>query len=168
VYLTSPTPVARHAGGFVSHHDCRPADHPDRPICPQQVFHSYGAWFQAHQPTTARPTEMVAASKSGTYWPYGVGVTCLTGTESTKDVVQIDDHRVTNCVAYRAPLRPAAPPSLQSQSQSQSIGSPSSGRGTPSSPTLRMAGAVLQSSTLLLGGNSESLLRLASDRTRRA
>ncbi|CAE8714437.1 unnamed protein product, partial [Polarella glacialis] len=117
----------------------------------------------------------VAASKSGTYWPYGVGVTCLTGTQNTKDVVQIDDHRVTNCVAHRAPLRPAAPPSLQSQSQSQSIGSPSSGRGTPSSPTLRMAGAVaatsvlqLQSSTLLLGGNSESLLRLASDRTRRA
>merc|ERR1712086_693953 len=62
-YLPHPYPLLRtgqaadnYPRGFISlHEDCRPKAHPDRPCCPERVFHSYGEWWQAHHPPPGPP-----------------------------------------------------------------------------------------------------------------
>ncbi|CAE7160974.1 unnamed protein product, partial [Symbiodinium necroappetens] len=82
-YLKNPSPMERVPGGFISHYDSKP----------QQVFHSYGAWFQSHQPKDQAPTTTIRTTRASTYWPYGTGVTCIVGSHNIHDILVVDNAR---------------------------------------------------------------------------
>eukprot|EP00930_Biecheleria_cincta_P007944 TRINITY_DN109267_c0_g1_i1.p2 TRINITY_DN109267_c0_g1~~TRINITY_DN109267_c0_g1_i1.p2 ORF type:complete len:236 (+),score=36.46 TRINITY_DN109267_c0_g1_i1:36-710(+) len=179
-WLQHPAPVERRGAGFVSHHDCRPAAHPDRPCCPQQVFYSYGEWFQAHRPERGREATVVSTEKSSNYWPYGKNVTSMIGSVNPNDIVKVDGNVSRSVIAHRPveiTLRPQprpeelmqAPHSFSGELVTQEhVSSPSArsagGRGTslPSSPTLRRAG----SATALFGSAYELEVRERKERER--
>eukprot|EP00928_Gymnodinium_smaydae_P009367 TRINITY_DN13498_c0_g1_i2.p2 TRINITY_DN13498_c0_g1~~TRINITY_DN13498_c0_g1_i2.p2 ORF type:complete len:122 (+),score=13.12 TRINITY_DN13498_c0_g1_i2:83-448(+) len=98
-YLPHPYPVHRiqreresHIGGFKSfHEDCRPLAHPDKAICPDRVFTSYGEWWQAHQaPPGPPPPEPDVKVATTNFWPYGRRISDLTTTENNGDFYELD------------------------------------------------------------------------------
>lgn len=93
-YLKNPAPCERTPAGFKPLAD-------DPAICPGQIFNSYGAWFQAHQPKETPPSTTIRTTKASSYWPFGAGVTSVIGSRNNHDILIIDNARSRGTLPYR-------------------------------------------------------------------
>mmetsp|Transcript_129870 Transcript_129870/g.277256 ORF Transcript_129870/g.277256 Transcript_129870/m.277256 type:complete len:158 (+) Transcript_129870:64-537(+) len=143
-YLPHPFPAVRGTGAHGSffnslHEPCRPAEGNGKPICPNTAFTSYGAWWQAHQPSDVQEKPAVSLRASA-FWPYGKSVTVANGSTNKCDAYALDGRTLN----YTLPHQPPAPPAGGER-----------GLSGFASPTLRRAG----SAAALLGGPAESTVR---------
>ena len=97
-YMKNPAPCESVPAGFISH--WKPPGH-EEPVFPGQVFNSYGAWFQAHQPKEVAPSTTVRTTKASSYWPFGAGVTSVIGSRNNHDILIIDNARSRGTLPYR-------------------------------------------------------------------
>lgn len=168
-YLPGPervSPVERGQASFrVNHQRCQRIGCPDQHVCEERTYRSYGEWWQAHQHPP--PVELQCAqhkSVAGTYWPYGVGVTKLSG---TIDPVHHTGHEYLldkRALALAVPHRPRDLSSSAMAPGHAKICSPVSSRSSPpmsssrSAPGLQLAGSAVARTFQqpLLGSHAEA------------
>jgi len=102
-YLPSPQEFVANrrgqAGFTVDHELCQQAGSHSQHVCHGKVFRSYGEWWQAHQKPPPKEIAVVRhAAVSSTYWPYGNGVTTLTGAVDGGNRYFLDDRPVVNVI----------------------------------------------------------------------
>mmetsp|Transcript_77208 Transcript_77208/g.224111 ORF Transcript_77208/g.224111 Transcript_77208/m.224111 type:complete len:146 (-) Transcript_77208:86-523(-) len=124
-----------HATFAVQHYPCRPAQHPEKPVCPGRSFTSYGQWYEAHLPVMS-PRACASYGKSSGFWPYGKAVTSLTSSAKDDALYSLDSRTVRNTVPFKPPR--------------------SQERSTIAAPALRR----VRSTSALFGGHAEAQLAM--------
>ena len=80
--MPNPQPWTRGGSGNAEFFTSNPACHNDR------GFFSYGQFWQAHQPIKSRQPTLTTVSSS--FWPFGQGITSVTGSERKEDLYCLD------------------------------------------------------------------------------